>query len=186
MHPSYSSVCFDNTYGAYKAVEYLTGLGHQRIAIISGAIEDPFHFTVASERLKGYKMGLSMANIPINDKFIQINDWSRLGANVITKKLLAMKDRPTAIFTVSDLQAVGVLEAAREMDIKVPEELSVLGYDNMDFSDFLGLSTMSQPLSIASQLGIELLKNEIDSGVNKKEKIILQPALIERATVAPV
>ncbi|OHD55303.1 MAG: hypothetical protein A2014_03190 [Spirochaetes bacterium GWF1_49_6] len=186
MHPSYSSVCFDNTYGAYKAVEYLTGLGHKRIAIISGAIEDPFHFTVASERLKGYKMGLSMANIPINDKYIQINDWSRIGANLITKKLMGMKEPPTAIFCVSDLQAVGALETAREMGFRVPEDLSILGYDNMDFSDYIGLSTMSQPLSIASQLGIELLKAEIDSGINKKEKIILQPALIERATVAPV
>lgn len=185
QHSKYSSVLFDNNFGAYKAVEYLVEQGHRKIGIITGAAEDPFHLTVARERLKGYKMALTMSGINIEDRYIAINDWSREGAYKLAKKMLSMKNPPTAIFAISDLQAIGVMEAARELNIFVPDQLSIIGYDNMDFSDYVGLTTMSQPLNVAAQLGLDLLLEEMETGICKREKIVLQPTLVIRNSVAP-
>lgn len=185
FHKEYSSVSLDNVFGAFKATEHLIDLGHRDIAIMTGAAEDPFHLTVAKDRLKGYKMALNMAEIPMNEKFIAVNDWSREGAYFLTKKLLSMKQHPTAIFSVSDLQAVGIMAAVRDMGLHVPQDVSVIGYDNMDFSDYIGLTTIAQPLHIVSRLGSNVMREQIESGITKKESVVLQPSLVIRETTAP-
>ncbi len=185
FNKEYSSVSLDNVFGAFKATEHLIDLGHKDIAIITGAAEDPFHLTVAKDRLKGYKMALNMADIPFNDKFVAVNDWSREGAYFLTKKLLSMKQPPTAIFSVSDLQAVGIIAAIREMGLSVPQDVSVIGYDNMDFTDYIGLTTVAQPLHIVSRLGSNVMREQIESGILKKESVVLQPSLVIRETTAP-
>lgn len=182
-HPTYNCVRFDNVFGAYHAIEFLVENGHKDIAIITGAAEDPFHLTVASDRLKGYKMGLSMANIPINEDYILINDWSRQGAHKLAKKILSTKKRPTAIFTISDLQAVGVIDAAAELGLSIPEDLSLIGYDNMEFSDYLQITTISQPLNIAAQIGSDILHRAMLNPLSQREEVVLQPSLVNRKTV---
>jgi DNA-binding LacI/PurR family transcriptional regulator len=185
-HQQYGSVSFDNVFGSYTAVEYLINLGHKRIGFITGAAEDPFHLTVAKDRIKGFKMAMAMAELPVDEKLVHINDWSRNGAKVIAKKMLSMKNPPSAIFAISDLQAVGVMEAAREMGLSIPKDLSVIGYDNMEFSDYLNLTTVSQPLDVCAQIGAEMLLRQINDETAKIQNIILQPALVERETCAPL
>ncbi len=185
FNKEYSSVSLDNVFGSFKATEHLIDLGHKNIAIITGAAEDPFHLTVAKDRLKGYKMALNMAEIPLNEKYIAINDWSREGAYFLTKKLLSLKEPPTAIFSVSDLQAVGILAAIRDMGLSCPQDVSVMGYDNMDFTDYIGLTTVAQPLHIVSRLGSNVMREQIESGITKKESVVLQPSLVIRDTTAP-
>lgn len=182
-HKKYSSVSFDNVFGAFTAVEFLIEQGHQRIGLITGAAEDPFHLTIAKDRFKGYKMALSMAEIPLDDTLIHINDWSRNGANAIAKKMLAMDNPPTAIFTISDLQAVGVIDAVKELGLKIPDDVSVIGYDNLAFSDYMNITTISQPLNICAQVGSGIMLKEIENNSHNTETIILQPALVERTTV---
>jgi DNA-binding LacI/PurR family transcriptional regulator len=183
-HKEHHSVYFDNIIGSFNAVNYLIQLGHKRTAIITGASEEPFNTSVAKDRLQGYKMALSMAGIPVQDRYIEISDWSRDGAYKLATKLLQLKERPTAIFAVSDIQAVGVLEAAKDLGLRVPEDLSVLGYDNMDFADYIGLSTVDQPLSMLAQIGLRMLMEEIGRVSKKKESIVLLPALVSRNTTS--
>ncbi len=184
-HNNFSNVSIDNVMGSFQAVNYLVELGHERIAIITGASEDPFHLTVAKDRLKGYRMALTASGLTVRDEYILINDWSREGAYKQSRKLLSLKHPPTAIFAVSDRQAVGVMEAAREMGMRIPEDLSILGFDDMEFSDYMGITTVSQPLRVLTQLGVNLMLEEIELGSTKKENIVLQPGLKIRKTTAP-
>jgi len=183
-HNNFSSISIDNIMGSFQAVNHLVDLGHERIAIITGASEDPFHLTVAKDRLKGYRMALTASGLTVHDEYIMINDWSREGAYKQARKLLSLKHPPTAIFAVSDRQAVGVLEAARSMGVRVPEDLSVLGFDDMEFSEYMGITTVAQPLHILAQLGANLMLEEIGLGSSKKENIVLQPGLKVRHTTA--
>lgn len=185
-NPAYQSVCFDNVFGAYHAVEHLIENGHKRIGMITGAAEDPFHFTTAKDRLKGYRMALSMAEIPVNEKYIEINDWTKEGAKLLARRMLTANEPPTAIFAVSDLQAIGVIEAAHELGLSVPDDLSVVGYDNMAFSEYQGLTTVSQPLAVASQIASDKLYRLMSGEILAPETIVLQPAIIERKTVKPI
>lgn len=183
-HPAYNSVYFDNRLGAFNAVNHLTQLGHKKIALITGAPEEPFQIPVAKDRLQGYKMGLSMSEIPIQDRFIMINDWSRDGAYKLARKVLSQKEPPTAILAISDDQAMGVLEACKDSGLSVPEEVSVMGYDNLAFSEYLGLTTVDQPLGTLAQIGLNMLMEEIERPRLKKESIVLLPNLMIRKTTA--
>jgi DNA-binding LacI/PurR family transcriptional regulator len=181
-HPSFPSVYFDNVMGFFNAVQHLTRGGHTRIALINGALEDPFHLTVARNRFEGYKLALEMAKIPFDPDLVFVNDWSRPGARFITHKILKMKNRPTAIVASSDLQAIGVLEACREAGVAVPEEISVVGYDDMDFADFFGLTTVQQSFQTIAKIALDMLLQAMQNPSQKPEQVALLPTLVIRKT----
>lgn len=181
-HPDYRHVSFDNVFGTYHAVEHLIENGHTKIALFTGAAEDPFHLTVAKDRTKGFRMAMNMHDLPIPEDYIRINDWTRLGAKELAKDMLNSSNPPTAIIAISDAQAVGIIDAAKELGVRVPQDLSVVGYDNLEFSDYMGMTTISQPLGVAAQIAADMMNRALDGDL-KKEAISLQPTLIQRNTV---
>ncbi len=100
--------------------------------------------------------------------------------------MLALPDRPTAIFAASDTQAVGVLEAAREAGLRVPEDLSVIGYDDIEIADIMGLTTMRQMLFESGQRGVELLLETLENPDIKPVYEVLPTELVVRGTTAPL
>jgi DNA-binding LacI/PurR family transcriptional regulator len=184
-YPEFSSVIYDNEIGAFKAVKYLVELGHRDIAIITGVPEKKILSPIGKERLAGYKMALSLANVRVREEFIQYSLWTRQDANKYAKVLLTQKKRPTAIFASSDYQALGVLDAAGELGIRIPEELSVVGYDNTELSDVLSVTTVMQQYDVMSHVAVRILFEEIRTGINKKEQVVLQPEMVVRKTTAP-
>ncbi len=182
MHPSFPSVYFDNVMGMFHATQHLTKLGHKRIALINGAHEDPFHLEVAKHRHEGYRLALDMARIPFDSDLVFVNDWSRAGARFLTHKILKMKNRPTAIMATSDLQAIGVLEACKEAGVAVPEEMSVMGYDDMDFADFFGLTTVQQSFQTIAKIALDMLMERMNHPGAKPEKVALMPTVVVRKT----
>jgi DNA-binding LacI/PurR family transcriptional regulator len=98
--------------------------------------------------------------------------------------MLALPDRPTAIFAASDTQAVGVLEAARDLMLRVPEELSVIGYDDIEIADIMGLTTMRQMLFESGQRGVELLLETLENPQMEPVHEVLPTELIVRGTTA--
>ncbi len=190
-HPTYSSVDYDHQIGAFKAVSYLIELGHRAIAIVGGRPETRLYSPIGKERLKGYRMALSTAGLAEREDLIMHgggahSEWTAADAGACARKLLALKNPPSAIFATSDTQAAGVLVAAHDMGVRVPEDLSVMGYDNLPLAELLGLSTMWQHQDqLARNVG-HILLEELRTGTRTGERVILQPELIVRgSTRAP-
>jgi DNA-binding LacI/PurR family transcriptional regulator len=142
------TVTVDNEEGAYQAIRYLLELGHRRIACIAGQL----HVTSGLERLKGFKRALRGAGISIAPEYIQEGRFDRLSGYEKALMLLQFSPRPTAIFAANDLVALGVLAAMRELGLRCPEDVSLVGFDDLELASFTNpaLTTVAQP---AYQMG---------------------------------
>jgi DNA-binding LacI/PurR family transcriptional regulator len=118
----------------------------------------------------------------MRDEFIVHGEWTSADASARARELLGRKSPPTAIFATSDIQAAGVLMTAREMGVRVPEDLSVMGYDNLPISEFLSLTTMWQHHDQLARNACHLLLDELRTGTRAKERVVLQPELIVRSS----
>ena len=160
--PDYPAVIATNQEGALAAMNYLTGLGHRRIGHIAGEMK----LVSASQRLQGYKDGLAAAGIPLDEDLIEIGDYTTETAVICARKLLSLPDRPTAIFAANDMSAMGVYQAARELGLQIPEDLSVIGFDNLREAAYLTppLTTIDQSLekmgAMATEMIVKLVKGE--------------------------
>lgn len=137
------TVRIDNAQAAEDAVSHLLGLGHKDIALINGPANSP----LSRDRLKGYRRALKSAGIELDTKLIARGDYSPDSGYVCAHQLLALDQPPTAIFAVSDPMAIGALRAANERDIKIPQQLSLVGFDDIRFAEFMtpSLCTVHQP-----------------------------------------
>jgi len=168
--PDCPGIIATNREGALAAMNYLTGLGHRRIGFITGRLD----LMSACHRLLGYQDGLAAAGIPLDDELIQIGDYTTETALASCRKLLTLSDPPTAIFASNDMSAVGVYQAAQEAGVRIPEDLSVVGFDNLPESTYLNpaLTTIDQFVeemgSIAIEMVVKLVKGEIlESNLHK-------------------
>jgi LacI family transcriptional regulator len=159
-NPHYPSVHATNYQGAVDAMAYLLGLGHRRIAHISGRAE----LESSNRRLKGYSDSLEQAGIAIDQDLIVPGDYTTETGMKAAKGLLSLAHRPTAIFASNDQTAMGVYAAADEMGIRIPDDLSVVGFDNISESKYMGLTSTDQFISemgfVATQMLIKLIHEE--------------------------
>ncbi len=186
-HPSLKSlnrVITDDVAGGRLATQRLIDLGHTRIGYISDPIETPFNFTSSRDRLKGYRQALKAAEIPFRADYHGQGEHGRYEARRLANEMLQRPDRPTAIFAASDTQALGVLEAAQDCGLRVPEDLSVVGYDDIEISEYIGLTTMRQLLYESGKRGVELLLDVLEDPAAKPICEVMPTELIERKTTA--
>ena len=169
-----------------EAMNYLIGLGHKRIGFISGRAE----LESSNRRLKGYQDALEKAGIPSDETLIASGDYTTETGVVCARELLALDQPPTAIFASNDQSAMGVYQAAQEMGLRIPEDLSVIGFDNIMESKYMGLTTVDQFISemgfVATQMLIKLINGDLlDSQTYKMQtQLIIRNsclAMIERA-----
>jgi DNA-binding LacI/PurR family transcriptional regulator len=146
-HWNGDSVTVANEEGAYRATRFLIQMKHRQIAMITG----PLHLTNARERMDGFKRAMQEAKLPISADYIQEATFDKHGGYTKSMTLLRMLPRPTAFFAGNDMIALGVLLAIREMGLRCPEDISVLGFDNLDFAE-----TTSPSLSSVHQSGYQL------------------------------
>ncbi len=139
-----AGLAVDNTAAARLAMRHLTGLGHNRIALIGGVDDDPFRFSVPVDRFRGYQEALQAAEVPYDPKLAVPGNFSLDGGAEAMHRLLALDDPPTAVFACSDEMAIGAMQVARDAGIRVPEELSIVGIDDHDVSEYVGLTTIRQ------------------------------------------
>ena len=180
--PYLTSFVVDNVDGAYQAVKCLIEKGHRRIGFINGIIEGHFKFNQANDRLIGLHRAFGEAGLPFEPELVVTSEWNRQGGRNAALQLLMRSIRPTAIFVASDLLAVGVLEAARSLGIAVPDELSIIGYDGIELSEILELSTVQQPMLQMGTLGVNKLLELIENPQQLPELIRLSATLVERKT----
>jgi len=184
--PLITSLVVNNVEGAYKAVRCLIGYGHRRIGFINGEIEGNFRFNQANDRLIGLHRALGEAGLLFEPELVCISEWNRNGGKLAALHLLSQPNRPTAIFAASDMQAVGVLEAAKELGISVPEHLSVIGFDGIEVSELLELSTVQQPMREMGEVAATKLVELIENYPQAPELIRFDTQLVERHTTGPI
>ncbi|HAG99450.1 MAG TPA: hypothetical protein DCL75_11495 [Ktedonobacter sp.] len=188
-HPLLTSLVVNNVEGAYQAVKCLIEHGHRRIGFINGIIDSAFRFNPSNDRLIGLHRAIGEAGLPFEPELVLTADWDRQGGRKAALQLLTREDRPTAIFAASDVQAIGVLEAARSLNISVPGDLSLIGFDGIELSEIMELSTVQQPMKYMGELGVQKLIAQIEGSVDggsPPELIRLQPSLMVRSTITTV
>lgn len=162
------SVDVDNRVAARQAVDFLISQGHQRIACILNA---PQPYSSANQRLLGYMDALQAAGIPQDDTIVQYADFDPKSGYQQMNRLLENNSSLTAVFVASDLVAVGAIAAIREAGLRIPEDLSVIGFDNLPLSEFLDppLTTIKMPAQKLAQQACYLLM-ELMKGHSPEDK----------------
>lgn len=175
----------DDVDGGAMAARHLLELGHRRIGFIGDAPEGPFGFTSSQDRQTGLARELAAAGLRLREEWIGHGAHGRYEARHLARRMLAGEERPTAIFAASDTQALGVLAAAHEEGLNVPENLSVIGYDDIEAADYVGLTTIRQQLFESGRRGAQMLLAEIEHRSEPPPIAQLSPELVIRETTAP-
>jgi LacI family transcriptional regulator len=151
----------DNRTGAYQAVRHLISLGHRRIAHIKG----PASYQCSQERYQGYCQALTEAGLTPSPALVVQGDFEVSSGHAAARILFSMSERPTAIFAANDHMAWGVLEVAEDMGLRVPDDVALVGFDNMSASEHRRppLTTVSQPFHQMGQRAAELLLGLLES-----------------------
>ena len=175
-NPNYPAVHATNYQGAMDAMEYLIGLGHKRIGFISGRAE----LESSNRRLKGYRQALEKAGIPIDEKLIASGDYTTETGISGARQLLALDNPPTAIFASNDQMAMGVFQVAQELGLRIPEDLSVVGFDNITESKYMNLTTVDQFISEMGYVATQMLIKLINGKTLDDQKYKMQTQLVVR------
>jgi LacI family transcriptional regulator len=184
-HPALSCIVIDDVKGGYMATQHLIELGHTRIAYISDPLESPFRFTSSLHRYQGYRQALDEAGIPFRPEYHRWAEHGEEQARDMAHRLLELAEPPTAIFAASDTQAMGVIQAARDADLRIPEGLSVIGYDDIQAAKYMELTTVHQLLFESGQRGVGLLLETLENPQTEPVHEVLPIELIVRGTTAP-
>jgi LacI family transcriptional regulator len=184
FHASLPSVVVDDMAGGEMATRHLIELGHRRIALI-GDTPPEFRFDWSRDRTRGYQRALERAGIQLRPEYVREGTGSLHVARSIAIELLSLAERPTAIFAASDTQALGALEAARSLGVRVPEDLSVVGFDDVEVARYVGLTTVRQPLFESGRRGGELLLQALAGRPPIAHSELLPLELLVRSTTGP-
>jgi DNA-binding LacI/PurR family transcriptional regulator len=180
-HPDLPHISIDDFDGGRQATQHLIDLGHRQIGFVSDQIESPFGFNASRKRLEGYQAVLEKNGIGFEPTYHKAGELSRHSASQLTHQLLTDQNQPTAIFTSSDTQAIGVLEAIQEEGLRVPEDISVIGYDDIEVASYIGLTTVHQPMYQSGVESVNLLFKLLSSD-NNLESLTLPVDLVVRET----
>jgi DNA-binding LacI/PurR family transcriptional regulator len=178
------AVLVANAEGSYLATRHLIQMGHKRLAVIAG----PLKLTNAAERLKGFTRALGEARIEIEPEYVQEAGFDTATGYRAALRLLRMLPRPTAIFACNDLMAFGVLQAARELGLRCPEDLSIAGFDSLEFTNFTdpSLTSVYQPGYQLGATAARLLLQRVDGLRSAPKKVLLPTELKQRNSVGPL
>jgi DNA-binding LacI/PurR family transcriptional regulator len=183
--PGFTVVGIDDRAGAQAAVRHLVNLGHRRIGMIAG-VSGPLHWTAPVERRRAYLEVLAEAGIAYDPALEVDGDFTVQGGEHAMTRLLAIPHPPTAVFAQSDEMAMGALRALRLHRLKVPEDISVVGFDDHELSEVVGLTTIAQPVSEQGAEAARLLLNQLDEPKAAAPGHVTMPIrLVLRDTTAP-
>jgi LacI family transcriptional regulator len=181
--PRAETVMSDNASGARQAVEHLLGLGHRRIATVTGSLES----RPGGDRLRGYRAAVQAAGLAYRDEYVAYGDWYAESGREGAERLLALPERPTAIFAASDTMALGAMRAASQAGLRVPEDVSIVGFDDIQLAPHLNppLTTLRQDkLGLGAAAGEGLIAR-IAGAIDRPPLRTLPVELVVRGSTAP-
>jgi len=173
---------FENAeFGGYLATKTLIEHHHQKIGIITGSLKKP----LAQNRLKGFKQALTEYNLPLNEKWIIESHFDFNGGIWGMEQLLSQKERPTAVFCCSDTIALGAYQALWRAGLSVPQDMSIIGYDNIALAQYLSppLTTIHQPKNRLAEMAVDTLLQRIKNADKNYRTLMLEPSLVWRESV---
>lgn len=181
-HPELNCIEIDDFRGGQMVAEHLLSKGHRRLAFVGDKESHDYEIHPAGLRLKGFQQALKNANIKISNEYIRLFENTHENAMQATRELLNLPTPPTAIFAAADIQALSVLKVTRELGVKVPEQLAVIGFDDIDSAEFMDLTTIRQHLDESGKLAVELLLSHIADPSRPPQHVSIPLNLIERQT----
>ncbi|HWQ83336.1 MAG TPA: LacI family DNA-binding transcriptional regulator [Anaerolineales bacterium] len=175
----FSSVDIDNISSAKLATDYLIGLGHTQIAMITNG---PLIYSAATDRLTGYTLALQAAGIEVNNDWIRIGSFTPDSGFQAMQSLLREKSRPSAVFVASDVVAMGAVEAIHQADLRIPEDISIIGFDNIPWVAYLNppLTTINVPAHTLGWSAGLLLIQTLENDNFEHDNLLLDTELIVR------
>src|SRR6185436_4353549 len=178
---SVDSVADDDAAGALAVVKHCVSLGHRRIAHIDGG-----EGAGAMERRRGYEEAMRKLRLQ-SEIIVGRGAYTEAGGHQGARELLERRPRPTAIFAANDLAAIGALNAIEESGLRVPQDISLVGYDNTSLAALrhISLTTIHQPRLEMGQLALSTLLERIDQDREEPRRVVLSPSLVVRASTAP-
>lgn len=173
----YSIVC-NKAKGAYEAVSCLIQMGHRRIGIINGYQE----YKPSIEKLRGYKKALKEAGIPYRESYVKYGDYHIDGGEKHVEELMMQEEPPTAILAANDLMAMGAVRALKHLGYRVPEDISVIGFDDIRMNQYTQpeLSSVRQEMTKQGHLAVKILDQLFSGEVLPKKKTVMEPTVVMR------
>ncbi|MBK6644854.1 MAG: LacI family DNA-binding transcriptional regulator [Anaerolineales bacterium] len=183
-HEELNSIIINDEQGGRMVAEYLIQKGHKSLGFL-GDIEPPERYAIhpVKSRLEGFKKTLEEAGVSFPKKNIKQALYSQENSRQAAYELLSMSSRPTALFAASDIQALSVMKVARQLNLRIPDDLAVIGFDDIDMADYVDLTTVRQHLDESGRLAAEMVLARIRDGSRALQHINLPLNLVERATV---
>ncbi|HAT4338906.1 TPA: LacI family transcriptional regulator [Clostridium perfringens] len=180
----FSSIGIDNVLAAKASIQYLIDKGHRNIGILLGEKND---VGISGLRLEGYKKALEENNIPYSEENVFIGDYDYSGAYRVTKEIINNRKDITAIFSISDIMAVGAAKSVIDQGLQVGEDISIMGFDGMEISKYYnpGITTVKQPKKNMANNSIDLLLALLAKKEDHKH-IIFETKIIERESCKEV
>jgi DNA-binding LacI/PurR family transcriptional regulator len=179
-----STVSIDDVKGAEIATQHLVDMGHRDIAIMVGQNSYNFNFEVSNQRKDGFIRILNENGISFNPAFEIVADFDSHTAELAMTEFLGRKKLPTAIFCESDEMAFGAIKAIRKKGLRVPEDISIIGYDDHEFSATIGLTTIAQPVQFLGQLAASQIMAKIEKPESNSAQMKVPTSLVIRESVA--
>jgi LacI family transcriptional regulator len=181
-HRMLPSVEIDDVAGGCMAAEYLLKKGHRNFGFAGDTNIPEFGIHPITLRLKGFRSQLEESGIQLKEENTYLIPYDIEATRQKARIFLKSANRPTAIFAATDLQAIGIIKVARELGIKVPQDLAILGFDDLDMAEYVGLSTIRQHLDESGRVAAELLLSRLADPTRSIQHIKLPLEIIERET----
>lgn len=179
-HKRCSSVAIDDVAAARTVTQHLVNQGHKKIGLMSGRPEDPFNFSVTKDRRNGFMQVLRESGLDWTPTHEVYGDFTINNASRAMDELLARPNRPTALFCESDEMAFGAMQAARRHGLRVPEDLSIVGFDGHEMSEYTGLTTIEQPVQLMGEMAAKSLIERIKKPEIQPNSLTLPTTLVVR------
>ncbi|HND50699.1 MAG TPA: substrate-binding domain-containing protein, partial [Anaerolineales bacterium] len=182
-HAHLNSIVINDVQGGQMAAEHLISKGHKTLGFL-GDIEPPERYAIhpVKSRLQGFTETIERAGLSLPKKYVKQALYSQENSRQAAYELLNMNNRPTAIFAASDIQAISVMKVARQLNIKVPNDLAIIGFDDIDMAEYVDLTTIRQHLDESGRLSAEMVLARISDPGRTLQNINLPLNLIERQT----
>jgi DNA-binding LacI/PurR family transcriptional regulator len=182
LQPSLTQIVHDDAVGGQIAAEYLLSRGHRRLGFIGDTDIPAFTGTTSDHKLRQFRQTLAQAGVALPEEYIGLAPFGVETAYQQAHTLLNLPAPPSAIFAGSDTQAFGVLRAARERGLSIPDDLAIIGFDDIEHAEYVGLTTIDQQLKQSGRLAVELLLTLLSEGEHKTRRIDLPFTLKKRMT----
>ncbi|HEX2916097.1 MAG TPA: LacI family DNA-binding transcriptional regulator [Chloroflexia bacterium] len=182
IHEGFNALLLDHGEGGAMAARYLLDQGHRRFAFVGDAYPQMVSHSIGDSKLDRFRQTLAEAGVALPDSYVCLTTLDMEQTRQQVFRLLDLPKLPTAIFAGSDTQAIAVMSAARERGLSIPNDLAVMGFDDISIAQFVGLTTIHQPLRESGRLAVEMVLGQIEDNNKKAIRSEYPVSLIKRAT----